>query len=133
VLQRLERYKMIRKKTGSLIRRIRLASNWIEDKIIDGHQVLDISLGTNEKKALTELVETLRSYVGAEDKQNTPLEVQTKIFEIARNNEVQPKDFFRLLYNLILHSDRGPRLGNYVIDLGIQRTCEILTARLGHK
>jgi hypothetical protein len=32
-----------------------------------------------------------------------------------------------------LHSDRGPRLGNYVIDLGIQRTCEILTARLGHK
>jgi lysyl-tRNA synthetase, class I len=133
VLQRLERYKMIRKKTGSLIRRIRLASNWIEDKIIDGHQVLEISLGTNEKKALTELVETLRSYVGAEDKQNTPLEVQTKIFEIARNNEVQPKDFFRLLYNLILHSDRGPRLGNYVIDLGIQRTCEILTARLGHK
>jgi lysyl-tRNA synthetase, class I len=133
VLQRLERYKMIRKKTGSLIRRIRLASNWIEDKIIDGHQVLDISLSTNEKKALTELVETLRSYVGAEDKQNTPLEVQTKIFEIARNNEVQPKDFFRLLYNLILHSDRGPRLGNYVIDLGIQRTCEILTASLGHK
>lgn len=133
VLQRLERYKMIRKKTGSLTRRIRLASNWIEDKIIDGHQVLDISLGTNEKKALTELVKTLRSYVGAEDKQNTPLEVQTKIFEIARNNEVQPKDFFRLLYNLILHSDRGPRLGNYVIDLGIQRTCEILTSRLGHK
>jgi lysyl-tRNA synthetase, class I len=133
VLQRLERYKMIRKKTGSLIRRIRLASNWIEDKIIDGHQVLDVSLSTNEKKALTELVETLRSYVGAEDKQNTPLEVQTKIFEIARNNEVQPKDFFRLLYNLILHSDRGPRLGNYVIDLGIQRTCEILTASLGHK
>jgi lysyl-tRNA synthetase, class I len=133
VLQRLERYKMIRKKTGSLIRRIRLASNWIEDKIIDGHQVLDISLSTNEKKALTELVETLRSYVGAEDKQNTPLEVQTKIFEIARNNEVQPKDFFRLLYNIILHSDRGPRLGNYVIDLGIQRTCEILNASLGHK
>jgi lysyl-tRNA synthetase, class I len=133
VLQRLERYKMIRNKTGNLIRKIRLASNWIEDKIVDGHPVLTISLNTNEKRALIELVETLRSYIGAEGRQNTPLELQTKIFEIARNNDVQPKDFFRLIYNLILHSDRGPRLGNYVVDLGIQKTREILTERLMYK
>jgi lysyl-tRNA synthetase, class I len=133
VLQRLERYKMVRNRTGNLIRKVRLASNWIEDKIIDGHQVLDISLGTNEKKALVELVEMLRSYIGTEGRQNTALEVQTKIFKIARNNDIQPKDFFRLIYNLLLHSDRGPRLGNYVIDLGIQRACEILSERLKHK
>jgi lysyl-tRNA synthetase class 1 len=133
VLQRLERYKMIRKKTGRLIRKIRLASNWIEDKVVNGHQLLDIPLSTNEKKALSELVETLRSYIGTEGRENTPLKVQTKIFDIARNNQVQPKDFFRLIYNLILHTDRGPRLGNYMIDLGIQRTCEILTERLKHK
>jgi lysyl-tRNA synthetase class 1 len=133
VLQRLERYKMIRNKTGNLMRKIRLASNWIEDKIIDGHQVLAISLNSNEKKALIELVQTLRSYIGTEGRQNTPLELQTKIFEIARNNAVRPKDFFRLIYNLILHSDRGPRLGNYVVDLGIQKTCEILTERLKDK
>jgi lysyl-tRNA synthetase class I len=38
-----------------------------------------------------------------------------------------------LIYKLILRTDRGPRLGNYVVDLGIQRTREILTEHLRHK
>lgn len=133
VFQRLARYHMVRKKTDGLVRKISLASNWIEDKVINGHQLLDISLSANEKNALSELIDTLRSYIGSEGEQNTPLLIQTKLFEIARNNGVQPKDFFRLIYKLILRTDRGPRLGNYVVDLGIQRTCEILTEHLGHK
>jgi lysyl-tRNA synthetase, class I len=133
VFQRLARYHMVRKKTDGLVRKISLASNWIEDKITNGNQLLDISLSANEKNALSELIDTLRSYIGSEGGQNTPLLIQTKLFEIARNNGVQPKDFFRLIYKLILRTDRGPRLGNYVVDLGIQRTREILTEHLRHK
>jgi lysyl-tRNA synthetase class 1 len=133
VFQRLARYHMVRKKTDGLVRKISLASNWIEDKITNGNQLLDVSLSANEKNALRELIDTLRSYIGSEGGQNTPLLIQTKLFEIARNNGVQPKDFFRLIYKLILRTDRGPRLGNYVVDLGIQRTREILTEHLGHK
>jgi lysyl-tRNA synthetase class 1 len=133
VFQRLARYHMVRKKTDGLVRKISLASNWIEDKITNGHQLLDISLSAKEKNALSELINTLRSYIGSEGGQNTPLLIQTKLFEIARNNGVQPKDFFRLIYKLILRTDRGPRLGNYVVDLGIQRTREILTEHLRHK
>ena len=124
---------MVRKKTNGLVRKISLASNWIEDKITNGNQLLDISLSANEKNALSELIDTLRSYIGSEGGQNTPLLIQTKLFEIARNNGVQPKDFFRLIYKLILRTDRGPRLGNYVVDLGIQRTREILTEHIRHK
>jgi lysyl-tRNA synthetase class 1 len=133
VFQRLARYHMVRKKTDSLIRKISLASNWIEDKITNGDQLLDISLSANERNALSELIDMLRSYIGSEGEQNTPLVIQTKLFEIARNNEIQPKDFFRLIYKLILRTDRGPRLGNYVVDLGVQRTREILTEHLRHK
>ncbi|MGA7601563.1 MAG: lysine--tRNA ligase, partial [Nitrososphaeraceae archaeon] len=133
VFQRLARYHMVRKKTNGLVRKISLASNWIEDKITNGNQLLDISLSANEKNALSELIDTLRSYIGSEGGQNTPLLIQTKLFEIARNNGVQPKDFFRLIYKLILRTDRGPRLGNYVVDLGIQRTREILTEHIRHK
>ena len=90
------------------MKRISLASNWIEDKITDGRQVLDISLGANEKNALSELIDTLRSYIGSERGRRHSTTNSNKAFEIARNNGVQPKDFFRLIYKLILHIDRGP-------------------------
>jgi lysyl-tRNA synthetase class 1 len=130
VFQRLVKYNMAGEKTNGLIRRITLASNWIEDKITHRRQVVDISLSPNERRALDQLIDTLRSYIGSEDKPDTPLILQTKIFEIARSNSIQPKEFFKLLYKLILHTDKGPRLGNYAVDLGLQRTCEILTEHL---
>jgi lysyl-tRNA synthetase class 1 len=130
VFLRLVKYNMAGEKTNGLIRRITLASNWIEDKITHRRQVVDISLSPNERRALDQLIDTLRSYIGSEDKPDTPLILQTKIFEIARSNSIQPKEFFKLLYKLILHTDKGPRLGNYAVDLGLQRTCEILTEHL---
>jgi lysyl-tRNA synthetase class 1 len=130
VFQRLVKYKMARERTGGLVKRITLASNWIEDGVSVGHQVFDIILSPNERKAVGELIETLRVFIGSEQRPDTPLVLQTKIFEIARSNRIQPKDFFKLIYRLILRTDKGPRLGNYAVDLGIQRTCEILTERL---
>jgi lysyl-tRNA synthetase, class I len=130
VFLRLVKYNMAGEKTNGLIRRITLASNWIEDKITHRRQVVDISLSPNERRALDQLIDMLRSYIGSEGKPDTPLILQTKIFEIARSNSIQPKEFFKLLYKLILHTDKGPRLGNYAVDLGLQRTCEILTEHL---
>ncbi|HYY67928.1 MAG TPA: lysine--tRNA ligase [Nitrososphaeraceae archaeon] len=130
VFQRLVKYNMTKEKTNGLIRRITLASNWIEDKISNQQWVVGISLSQNERRALGQLTDTLRSYIGSEENPDTPLILQTKIFEIARNNSIQPKEFFKLLYKLILHTDKGPKLGNYAVDLGLKRTCEILTEHL---
>ena len=58
--------------------------------------------------------------------------LQSKIFEIARSNFVEPKNFFKLIYRLVLNTDTGPRLGNYAVDLGIEKTCEILAKHLDH-
>jgi len=30
------------------------------------------------------------------------------------------------LYRMLINADRGPRIGNYVLDLGIDRTCTML-------
>ncbi len=56
----------------------------------------------------------------------TPKNLQSKVFDIARNNAMEPKEFFILLYKMLINSDRGPRIGNYALDLGIERTCNIL-------
>ncbi|MCJ7637728.1 MAG: hypothetical protein MUO21_09595 [Nitrososphaeraceae archaeon] len=53
-------------------------------------------------------------------------DIQTLIYETSKKNEIEPKNFFKLLYQILINSDRGPKLGNYLVDLGIARTCEII-------
>jgi lysyl-tRNA synthetase class 1 len=132
VYQRLVKYNMAKEKTPGLVKRIILASNWIEDKISDTRQGFDRSLKVDEKKAVSQLIEVLQSFRNSEKDPETPKMLQSKIFEIARSNFGEPKDFFKLIYRLVLNTDKGPRLGNYAVDLGIERTCEILAKHLEH-
>ena len=130
VFQRLVKYNMAKEKTPGLVRRISLASNWIEDKMSDRRQISNVSLGPSEKRAVDQLVGLLSSYSGLKERTDVPGILQTKIFEIARSNNILPKDFFKLIYRILLNDDKGPKLGNYVVDLGIERTCEILMENL---
>jgi lysyl-tRNA synthetase, class I len=53
-------------------------------------------------------------------------DLQSKVFDVARNNNIEPKEFFTLLYQMFLNADRGPRIGNYFLDLGIERATGVL-------
>ena len=80
----------------------------------------------NYSKALKELIQILKSFLGSEKEADAPKNLQSKIFNTARTYQIEPKEFFTLLYRMLLNTDRGPRLGNYALDLGIERTCNIL-------
>ena len=82
-------------------------------------------LDIEQKKALMELVSNLRSYHIKEDN-DVANDIQTLIYEASKKHEIEPKNFFRLLYQILINSERGPKLGNYLVDLGIARTCEII-------
>jgi lysyl-tRNA synthetase class 1 len=125
VYERLLKYGLVKEKTGNIIKRIELASNWYEDLFSD-EEKFEIEIKDNYKKAITELIQSLKSFVGYEQKPETPKNLQSRVFDIARNNAMEPKEFFTLLYKMLVNSDRGPRIGNYVLDLGIERTCSIL-------
>jgi lysyl-tRNA synthetase class 1 len=45
---------------------------------------------------------------------------------VARSNGIEPKDFFKLLYAILLGAERGPRLGPYIIDVGKDKVVEML-------
>ncbi|CAN5333106.1 lysine--tRNA ligase [soil metagenome] len=130
VYQRLVKYNMAKEKTPGLVKRIILASNWIEDRVSDTRQGFDRALGVDEKKAVSQLIEVLQSFRNSEKDPETPKMVQSKIYEIARSNFAEPKNFFKLIYRLVLNTDTGPRLGNYAVDLGIERTCDVLAKHL---
>ena len=42
--------------------------------------------------------------------------IQSEVFEIAKKYNIKPRLFFQLIYRILLGSDKGPRLGKYIID-----------------
>ena len=68
----------------------------------------------------------MNAFTGSEQKPESPKTLQSKVYDIARNNGMEPKELFTLLYKMLINSDRGPRIGNYILDLGIERTNNIL-------
>jgi len=56
-------------------------------------------------------------------------EVQTIIFNNAKNNDLQPKEIFKILYKILINAEKGPRLGNYIVDLGIDNVVKVIEKR----
>ncbi len=77
-----------------------------------------------ERKAIQELITALEASSNAE-------QIQGAIYQIARNNEIKPPEFFKLLYRAILGTEKGPRLGGYIADIGVQKVTGILKEQLG--
>jgi lysyl-tRNA synthetase, class I len=132
VYQRLAKNNLAKERSEGIIRKINLASNWIEDKIAEGSQPSSVRLAPEESRAIGQLANALQSYSELGVSPDLPEILQSKIFEIARNNDILPKDFFKLIYKILLNKDRGPKLGNYIVDLGIERSYSTLMEQLKH-
>ncbi|MDI6826115.1 MAG: lysine--tRNA ligase [Candidatus Aenigmarchaeota archaeon] len=89
--------------------RLNYAKNWYEkfEKKLEEK----VKISHKEKNAIKDLIRTIKSETDRES-------LQTKIFEIARLNGIKPSEFFRLIYQILLKSERGPRLGPYIIERG---------------
>lgn len=124
IFERLKKYKLVNEKTKDIIEKIHLASNWADDILID-EEKYDLTLENNYREAIMELVTYLKTYKekNPDDSSN---DIQTIIYETSKKYDIQPKDFFKLLYKILIHADRGPKLGNYIVDIGINKTSEII-------
>ena len=79
-----------------------------------------MNLDDTSKKALGILVIALEEKEEPEDIQNT-------IYQIAKANDVQPKDFFKILYQIILGTSRGPKIGPFITDIGRKQVAKTLS------
>ena len=57
-------------------------------------------------------------------------ELQGIPFDIAREAEVEPKELFRMFYQVVLGQERGPRFGSFVKLVGKERVLEMLREKL---
>lgn len=124
VFNRLAKYGMVKEKTGDIMHKIRLASRWADDNKQD--EKFEVQLSGLQRKAVQELIEVVRPFAGMSDSGDNAKNLQSKVFNVARNNGIEPKEFFTLLYRMFLNADRGPRIGNYFLDLGVDRAIAVL-------
>jgi lysyl-tRNA synthetase class 1 len=114
IAEKLREYRYLKDKeqpTPGLQERIQYALNWSKD--FAEIKETTVKLAQSEKEAIGELVEILRR-----ETTQDPMMIQTTIFETARKHNVQPSQFFKILYRILLGAEAGPRLGPYIIAMG---------------
>jgi lysyl-tRNA synthetase class 1 len=118
VMKKLLDYGVIKNSEPEIGKLIELAGNFSDE--FDQQEKIKVDLDDSAKKALKILVDTLSAEEEPEDIQNT-------IYQIAKSNNVQPKDFFKILYQIILGTSRGPKIGPFISDIGRKQVAKTLS------
>ncbi|MEM2319982.1 MAG: lysine--tRNA ligase, partial [Candidatus Bathyarchaeia archaeon] len=105
----------------NLRRRIEYALNWVKD--FEEIRETAITLKTEEKNAIKELIETLKTEEDAE-------KIQNAIFNTAKKHDIPPPELFKTLYNILIGAPQGPRLGPYITAMGKQNVINALQRAL---
>ncbi|MDE1764441.1 MAG: lysine--tRNA ligase, partial [Thaumarchaeota archaeon] len=121
VTKKLMEYGTIKEPSPQIEELITLAANYADD--FDKPTKVEIQIDEMAKKALTELTNVLAT-------ESKPEDLQNAIYNIAKSNGVQPKDFFKILYQIILASDRGPKLGPFILDIGREKATLAISEHL---
>ncbi|MDH7564558.1 MAG: lysine--tRNA ligase [Candidatus Bathyarchaeota archaeon] len=89
--------------------RIRYAANWIND--FEEIKETAITLTAEERDAVAELVQVLNTEEDVD-------KIQNAIFNIAKRHNLEPAQFFKTLYTILIGAPQGPRLGPYILAMG---------------
>jgi lysyl-tRNA synthetase class 1 len=117
VLKKLAAYGFVKEADELLKVKIALASNWADDFVKFEPVKLELSL--EERKALAEVAEAIRRLEDAQ-------QIQNSIFEAAKRNNIKAPDLFKRLYQILISSDHGPRLGPYIVDIGREKAAQLI-------
>jgi lysyl-tRNA synthetase class 1 len=96
---------------------LEFAINWVKE--FEKPEVTEVTISGTEKNAIKKLIEVIE-----EEKDGERL--QTRIFQIAKDFNIQPVKFFKTIYQILLKSERGPRLGPYIIEIEKKEVIEKL-------
>jgi len=96
---------------------LQYAANWAEDFKTITESTLQLT--GPQRLAVEDLVEVIRSETDERVLQNS-------IFNIAKKYRIEPPEFFKLLYTVLLGTPKGPRLGPYIKAMGSENVANAL-------
>ena len=109
IREKLGVYGNLKQGDKGLDKRIVYSVNWIED--FGEPEVQKVTLSSKDRAALRSLISSLNR---ASDEEG----YQSSVFEVARAQDIRPRDLFQLLYRILLGQSQGPRFGPFVSTMG---------------
>jgi lysyl-tRNA synthetase class 1 len=108
--------------TSDIEEELNYATNWAEDFKTIAEST--IQLTGPQRLAVEDLVSIVRSETDERTLQNS-------IFNLANKYAIEPPDFFKLLYTILLGAPKGPRLGPYIKAMGSENVARALERAVG--
>ena len=141
IYERLKKYGLIKEETKEITKKISLSMEWAkefkDDDILDKNKIT-LQLEDKQKKAIVETLIQLKIIARDQENSTIPInpeeqsqQIQTIIFLKSKENNIEPKDFFKLFYKILINTERGPKLGNYIVDLGIRNVINKIEKEMG--
>ena len=121
VAKKLTEYGIIKNLDHKCVKLIEMAGKFADE--FDMREKSDLIIDQDTRKALKVLVHALESDSNSND-------IQSTIYQIAKDNKIQPKNFFRVLYQIIIGASGGPRIGPFINDMGRQKVARIISEHL---
>ena len=117
--------KLSDKQLKQVEKRLWRAKTWVErfapeQKItVNENPPKDLDLNDDLKNIIKELKDVLSKDVTEE-------ELNSTFFDLCRENDVKPKQFFKTMYKIIFSKDHGPRLAPFILTIGKDKVRELL-------
>jgi len=108
-------YHAIKETNSKIDKLIEMAGNFADE--FDVSDETEIDINSKVRVALSKLVSLLEKDEEIEDLQN-------EIYQIAKEDDIEPKEFFKILYQIILSTTRGPKIGPFILDIGKKNVAE---------
>ena len=107
---------------------IQYSINYYNDFVLPNKKYLKLE---NENK---QIFEDIKLFLETTDHESSAEELQTQIYEIGKKyNFENLRDFFKLIYQVLLGQEQGPRLGSFIKLYGIKKTIQLITETLKKK
>ena len=104
------------------------AINYYIDFVLPNKKYLDVN--NNNKIIFDDMLNVLKTNI---TEKNTSEEIQTFLYEVGKKHKFDNlKDFFKLVYQVLLGQEQGPRLGSFIKLYGIRETIKIIEEKINN-
>lgn len=86
-----------------------------------------ISPDEHQRAAIIEL----RHFLQGTDENTFSEVIQNELYRIARDRGLEMRDWFKLLYQVLIGSESGPRFGSFITLYGIKNTINLIDSKVG--
>lgn len=119
VAKKLLDYNAIKEHSSHIDEIIRMAGNYADD--FDAYEKSDAVISEEARPVLDRLASALDA---------EPEDIQNTIYQAAKTGGVPPKEMFKTLYQIILGTDRGPKIGPFIADIGCKKAARMIRSSM---